>query len=36
MASITLGDEECEERYSELTGWDLFCSVEESLQEKVF
>ena len=35
IASITLGDEECEERYSELTGWDLFCSVEESLRKSI-
>ena len=34
-ASITLGDEECEERYSELTGWDLFCSIEGSMRKSI-
>ncbi|MBU0456615.1 MAG: carboxypeptidase regulatory-like domain-containing protein [Nanoarchaeota archaeon] len=27
-AEITLGDEECESRYDENIGWDLFCSVD--------
>ncbi len=33
--SITLGDKKCEGRYSELTGWDLFCSIEESLRKNI-
>jgi len=35
VASITLGDSECENRYSETTGWDLFCSVEASLRKSI-
>ncbi|MEK6899936.1 MAG: carboxypeptidase-like regulatory domain-containing protein, partial [Nanoarchaeota archaeon] len=34
-ALITLGDKECENRYDETTGWDLFCSSESSQRKKI-
>ncbi len=34
ITSITLGDKACEERYSETTGWDLFCTAGVTVERK--
>lgn len=33
-AAITLGDEECEGKYFEATGWDLFCAIGDNQERK--
>src|SRR3989344_226840 len=34
ITSITLGDKACEGRYSETTGWDLFCTAGVTVERK--
>ncbi|MBU1644682.1 MAG: carboxypeptidase regulatory-like domain-containing protein [Nanoarchaeota archaeon] len=36
IVTVTLGDEECEGRFSETEGWDLFCSVEKDSRKTIW